>query len=174
MLEDFSVNGALAVAFWASTLLNPNYPLLDGFSERVEARQGTVSMSVLEFQREVVGTEIGYSQTAHIAYGPIQPIWMTTITDDGGLWAGLGAYNNIKFTDDIFSAFYFIPGIYVGLEEVNLGGWLMFRSGIEVGMQIDERWSISMAYDHRSSGDLWEYNPGLETWQIRINRNLDR
>ena len=50
----------------------------------------------------------------------------------------------------------------------------MFRSGIEVGMKVNESWSISMAYDHRSSGDLWKYNPGLETWQIRVSHNLDR
>ena len=66
----------------------------------------------------------------------------------------------------------FIPGVYDAGNDENLGGWLMFRSGIELGYSISEDWRVSLAYDHRSSGDLWVYNPGMETLQIKIGRLL--
>ena len=42
----------------------------------------------------------------------------------------------------------------------------MFRSGIELEFKLDNLWNISFAYDHRSSGDIWKYNPGLETIKL--------
>ena len=42
----------------------------------------------------------------------------------------------------------------------------MFRSGVELEYTIDRHWKVSLGYDHRSSGDIWEYNPGMETIKI--------
>ena len=47
----------------------------------------------------------------------------------------------------------------------------MFRSGIELEYQIGNFWKISVAYDHRSSGDIWKYNPGLETVRFSLSKN---
>ena len=44
----------------------------------------------------------------------------------------------------------------------------MFRSGLELEYNIDPRWKVSLCYDHRSSGDIWEYNPGMETIKISL------
>ena len=44
----------------------------------------------------------------------------------------------------------------------------MFRSGIELEYEIHSDWKISFGYDHRSSGDLWDYNPGMETIKISL------
>ena len=48
----------------------------------------------------------------------------------------------------------------------------MFRSGIELEYQIGKLWNMSIAYDHRSSGDLWKYNPGLETIMYILSKNI--
>ena len=57
-------------------------------------------------------------------------------------------------------------------DEEDLGGWIMFRSGIELEYTLNNDWKISIGYDHRSSGDIWEYNPGMETVKISIIRNM--
>ena len=57
-------------------------------------------------------------------------------------------------------------------NEEDLGGWLMFRSGVELEYFINANWAISLGYDHRSSGDLWEYNPGLETVKISVTKSF--
>ena len=41
-----------------------------------------------------------------------------------------------------------------------------------VGIFINTDWKISLGYDHRSSGDIWEYNPGMETVKISFIKTL--
>ena len=43
----------------------------------------------------------------------------------------------------------------------------MFRSGLELEYTIDLVGGYHY-YDHRSSGDIWEYNPGMETIKISV------
>jgi hypothetical protein len=50
----------------------------------------------------------------------------------------------------------------------------MFRSGIEFGFTVNEEWNLGVSYDHRSSGDIWVYNPGMETLQIKIGRLFNK
>ena len=56
-----------------------------------------------------------------------------------------------------------MPGFYLKGDEVDLGGWIMFRSGVEIMLDVDEKYTLSFGFDHRSSGDIWKYNPGMET-----------
>ena len=48
----------------------------------------------------------------------------------------------------------------------------MFRSGLELECAIDSDWKLSLGYDHRSSGDIWDYNPGMETIKISFIKTL--
>ena len=57
-------------------------------------------------------------------------------------------------------------------DEEDLGGWIMFRSGIELEYSLNNDWKISIGYDHRSSGDIWEYNPGMETVENKYYKKL--
>ena len=119
-----------------------------------------ITFSKVEFQDKIVGSELQYSHYLNRKYGPIQPGYSISITDQGGLWFGSGFIKKVNLNNNINLNFDFFPGIYVKNKEVDLGGWLMFRSGIELEYSINNYWNISIAYDHRSSGDLWEYNPG--------------
>ena len=94
------------------------------------------------------------------------------ITDEGGLWLGSGFIRKINLIENIYINFDFFPGLYIQNDEENLGGWLMFRSGIELEYSINTDWNISIGYDHRSSGDLWEYNPGMETVRLSFSRSI--
>lgn len=168
----FIVNGVIASIFFLSSVLSPDHPLHEGLAQRQTNGNTKVFFSQVQFQRDLIGSELGLSQTSNLAYGPVQPIQMVSSTQNGGFWAGVGFYNEIPLHEDAFLGFYFLPGIYGKFNEVDLGGWLMFRSGIEVGKTIGKNWTISLAYDHRSSGDLWAYNPGMETWQLVLGKKF--
>ena len=96
-----------------------------------------------------------------------------SLTDQGGLWLGYGFIRKVELNHAFNLNFDFFPGVYVKNNEEDLGGWIMFRSGIELEYLINTDWKISLGYDHRSSGDIWEYNPGLETIQIKLHRKVN-
>ena len=166
------MNGLLAALFWTSTLANPEKPLLDGLELNREVEFETIGYSKLEFQKEVIGGELQYIKAHNISYGPLQTISSFSATESGGLWFGHGFYNQIDFTNSVQIGLSFIPGLYLQGQEVDLGGWLMFRSGVELIIPLNTKKSLTFSYDHRSSGDIWSYNPGLETWQIRFRTYL--
>ena len=166
------MNGVIAAAFWTSALLHPNYSLLDGLDRQKVNSYRAASMSVVQFQKENIGYEISLAETKSFSYGPLQPVILASITDRGGFWAGYGFYNEIETTMPISVGFSFLPGIYEAGAEVDLGGWLMFRSAVHLNYDISELWRLSLIYDHRSSGDLWEFNPGMETVQLSLGKKL--
>ena len=88
-----------------------------------------------------------------------------SITDEGGLWLGYGFIKKVNLTRSFNLNFDLFPGIYVQNNEVDLGGWLMFRSGIELEYEFGSLWNISIAYDHRSSGDI-------ETINVSLSKNI--
>jgi hypothetical protein len=167
------LNGIIASIFLASSVLHPTYPLTNGLEARVANEQNKFFFSKVEFQKAIISSEVGISKSQNIAYGPWQPVSMISITENGGVWGGYGIQTQIQLPYQMIIGFSFLPGVYAQSKEVDLGGWLMFRSGIELERHLSELWTISICYDHRSSGDLWEYNPGMETWQIRIGLSLD-
>ena len=127
---------------------------------------------MVEFQDKIVGSELQYSYYLNRKYGPVQPGYSVSITDEGGSWFGAGFIKKVNLSDNFNLNFDFFPGIYIKNNEVDLGGWLMFRSGIELEYQFGNLWNVSIAYDHRSSGDIWKYNPGLETIKLSLSKNI--
>jgi hypothetical protein len=53
-----------------------------------------------------------------------------------------------------------------------LGGNLLFRLGVELGYQIDPRWSISVYFDHDSNAYSARYNGGLNSLGLRVGYAL--
>ena len=80
----------------------------------------------------------------------------------------IGFIRRVELDDSLYFNFDFFPGVYLKNREEDLGGWIMFRSGIELEYSLNNDWKISLGYDHRSSGDIWEYNPGMETVKISL------
>ena len=122
----------------------------------------------MEFQDIIVGQEIQYSFYENRKFGPLQRGQSISVTDQGGLWIGYGFIRKAKLSEELYFNFDFFPGVYFKNGEEDLGGWLMFRSGLELEYGINRHWKISLGYDHRSSGDLWDYNPGMETIKISL------
>ena len=158
--------GIYAVLFSVSTILSFENPIKNGFPEGPAESYEKYSLSNVEFQNEIVGKEFQYSFYEKKRFGPLQRGQSISVTDQGGIWVGYGFIRKVRLSDALNFNFDFFPGVYLKNNEEDLGGWLMFRSGLELEYTIDDRWKVSLCYDHRSSGDIWEYNPGMETVKI--------
>ena len=162
------MNGFLAALFWTSTVVTPDNSILNGVEKKVTPPYQSLSYNTVEYQKEIVGQEIQYSRHSGLSVGPLKVVASSSLTDDNGLWFGYGFYNEFKLSKEFGFGFSFLPGVYSRGSEVDLGGWLMFRSGIELNYVLNNNMTVTISYDHRSSGDIWAFNPGLETWQIGI------
>ena len=160
--------GIYAVLFSISTVLSHENPIKNGFPEEITKSYIKHSLSAVEFQNKIVGQEVQYSLFENKKFGPLQRGRSISLTDQGGLWLGYGFIRRVELNDTFYFNFDFFPGVYVKNNEEDLGGWIMFRSGIELEYSINTDWRISLGYDHRSSGDIWKYNPGMETVKISI------
>ncbi len=164
--------GIYAVLFSISTILSHENPIEKGFPETVAESYRKYTWSSVEFQNEIVGKEIQYSFYENKKFGPLQRGSSISVTDQGGLWFGYGYIRKVELNDALNLNFDFFPGVYLKNSEEDLGGWIMFRSGIELEYSLNSDWKISLGYDHRSSGDLWDYNPGMETVKISIIKTV--
>ena len=164
--------GIYAVLFSISTILSYDNPIVNGFPESVAKSEIKYTFSAVEFQDKIVGQEIQYSFYESKKFGPLQRGSSISLTDQGGLWLGYGFIRKVELHHSLNLNFDFFPGIYANNNEEDLGGWIMFRSGIELEYSINADWKISFGYDHRSSGDIWKYNPGLETIKISFIKTI--
>ena len=162
------MNGLLAAIFWTSTVVSPQGSIVDSFSVRPADEFRGWSYSALEYQKEFVGIETQFDIGHDFSNGPLQRITSMSLTDDLGAWLGHGFYNEIGISEKYSLGFTFLPGVYHQADEVDLGGWIMFRSGVQLNYQVLDNFYLAISYDHRSSGDIWTFNPGLETWQIKF------
>ena len=160
--------GIYAVLFSISTILSYENPIKNGFPESIVDSYTKYTWSDVEFQNQIIGKEIQYSFYEKKKFGPLQRGRSISITDQGGIWAGYGFIRKVKLTDTLDFNFDFFPGFYLKNNEEDLGGWVMFRSGIELEYRLLSDWKMSIGYDHRSSGDLWKYNPGMETIKLSL------
>ena len=167
------MNGIIAAAFWTSTFFNPISPIYEGISERTVTSKSTFQISNTYFQRDHVGHEVGLSFSGKTQYGPLRPLFSGSVTNRGGVWVGAGFENTLNLINNFSASLTFMPGIYSKGGEEDLGGWLMFRSGVGLTYEFSDVMSVSVMYDHRSSGDIWSYNPGLETIQIKFHNSLN-
>ena len=164
--------GIYAVLFSISTILSYENPIENGFPKSTTKSYIKHSLSAVEFQEKIVGQEAQYSFYESKKFGPLQRGRSISLTDQGGLWLGYGFVRKVELHRVLNFNFDFFPGIYFKNNEEDLGGWIMFRSGIELEYSINTDWKISLGYDHRSSGDIWKYNPGMETIKISIGKTI--
>lgn len=132
-------------------------------------------VAAVEFQNDIIGSEVLIGYDFGAKYGPYQPTLAASVTDAGGAWVGIGA----KWTtQDIINGPAFVeasllPGIYLRGDEVDIGGRLQFRSSVGIGYEFDNGAALLISYDHRSNAETHAVNPGLETIAIRYSVALD-
>ena len=167
------MGGVYAILFLASIFLSPENPMKNGFVERESKSFDEYTVADVNMNKSSIGSEIMYSGYVDKQYGPIQPGYSASITDDGAIWVGIGAmrktniYKNFNFNFSLF------PGLYIENGGPDLGGIIIFRSGVEMEYKINESSSISIGVDHRSNADIYDYNPGMNTFRLSFSFYLD-
>lgn len=150
----------------------------DGLSLHRADTQGrqVLSAGPVLFDGESIGQELRYTRMFGQHMGRFNTVLDVSVTDAGGLWIGGGLYQQFDIDlgeQRLFVGLSFAPGLYLQGAEVDLGSPLEFRSGIELGMRVDNDWQVSLSYDHRSNGDISAVNPGVETIQLRLSRTFN-
>ena len=128
----------------------------------------------MEFQNKIVGQEVQYSFFMKIKIWSSSKRKVNIFNRSRRPLVRYGFIRKVELNHSLNFNFDFFPGVYLKNNEEDLGGWIMFRSGIELEYSINTDWKISLGYDHRSSGDIWEYNPGhgnckklvFKTWYL--------
>ncbi len=174
-MSDLAVvtDGTFAVVGLVLGLINMgvNYCPNDGcFAKNEVTPYLGLSVGDLVFQESSVGEEIYIRKQTGTARGPFQFTYGASITDEGGLWVGIG--NTTTYTtpnNRWFAQFHSMPGLYARGGEEDLGGPIEWRSGIELGYQNREGVRIGLGADHRSNAGLYSDNPGLETVHFRVS-----
>ena len=132
------------------------------------------SVGDVVFQEATVGEEFYLRKQTGLARGPFQLTYGASVTDAGGVWVGIG--NTTTYTtanNRWYAQFHTMPGLYLKGDEVDLGGSIQFRSGIEIGYENRAGVRMGLSVDHRSNAGLDSRNPGLETVQFRVSIPID-
>ena len=62
-----------------------------------------------------------------------------------------------------------MTGLYRAGDGLDLGGPIVFRSGIEAGWENRRGWRFGLGFDHRSNAGIYDENPGVETVHLRVS-----
>lgn len=165
------MDGTLAVIFFVASMTD--MALTDCPTGCLAPEQAVSRLSFqaakVEFENEIIGTEVFLGYDFGVSYGPFQPTLGVSVSDHGGNWVGAG----VKWTTQglIDSPFFveasLLPGVYSKGNGPDLGGAIHFRSALGAGYTFDSGATLTVFYDHRSNADTQILNPGLETIAVR-------
>ncbi|WP_102226725.1 acyloxyacyl hydrolase [Acidimangrovimonas sediminis] len=90
----------------------------------------------------------------------------------GDLWAGAGLvvrYEMKGWYVEVSG----MPGVYhVGSDATDLGGPLEFRSLLGIGYRLTPTNAVMLEIHHRSSADIYSYNPGVNGVGLRFTQRF--
>ena len=169
------MDGRLAILFGLMSFMGDGVEGEGWNIQRADvAGQLTVSTGIVQYQGQTHGQELRFTRTLP-KWKRFNPVLDFSVTDKGGAWLGLGLYQQFDFDlagVPVYAGFSFAPGVYAQGGDVDLGFPIEFRSGVEIGVRFAENWRVSLSYDHRSNGDIKQWNPGMESIQLRISRQF--
>lgn len=167
------MDGRLAILFGLMSFMGDGVEGEGWNVQRADAAgRLTTSVGIVQYQGQNWGQELRFTRSFN-KWKRFNPVVDFSITEKGGAWLGLGLYQQFDLDlggVPIFAGFSFAPGVYAQGDEVDLGYPIQFRSGVEVGVRFAQDWQVSLSYDHRSNGDIAQWNPGMETIQLRISK----
>lgn len=124
-----------------------------------------------------IGTETYLRYGLPVKYGRLQPVIGLSSTDTNDIWVGAGVQYMGDFDGQEGGAIWgmsFMPGAYERGDGPDMGLTLEFRSSLEIGYEFDNGVRMMLSADHRSNADLGDYNPGMETVQLRVDVPIGR
>lgn len=174
------MDGRLAVLFFVVGLTDMKTNDCEtGCLARTPAQQAiSLSYGDVIFQENVIGREAYLRYDMGRSYGPFQPAIGLSVTDTNDIWLGFGATHTTRFWQSRsgaggYAQLSFLPGVHVQGNGPDLGHPVEFRSGAEIGWQARNGVRVGLSYDHRSNGDISSLNPGMETFQLRVQIPLN-
>lgn len=104
----------------------------------------------------------------------LAPLLGTIATSRGALYvyAGLGA--ELRLPGQWRLSPSFSAGLYHKGEGQDLGGFLQFRSAIELSYSLDRQRRLGVSLDHVSNAGIFGRNPGSESLTFRYSARLGR
>ncbi|NIZ10764.1 acyloxyacyl hydrolase [Pseudooceanicola sp. HF7] len=141
-------------------------------AETPTASRLALSYGDVMFQEETIGREYYARYDLGTTYGPFQPVFGLSVTDEGDAWLGGGAAWT-GYIDRAYLQLHLMPGVYARGDGPDLGSVVEFRSGVELGYEARNGVRYGLSYDHRSNAELSAVNPGLETFQFRVSFPLN-
>ncbi len=171
------MDGTIAVIFFIVSLTDMGInECPDGCLTRQDAPERfSIQGGDVIFQERDIGAEAYFGYDRDHRFGPFQPTYGLSLTDENAFWVGGGAKWTTKGFHDgpFFAELSFMPGLYAKGDGPKLGGPLHFRSAIGVGYEFDNGGTLTALFDHRSNGDVLPRNPGLETLSIRYSIGIE-
>jgi hypothetical protein len=165
------MDGTMAVAVLALSLadMGVNYCPTDCFAAENTPSRLALSTGAVAFQDELDGAEVYLRRDFGVLIGPFQPSLGASIASGGATWLGAGVQYTLGPAEGFYVQGTLMPGIYIQGDGNDLGGWLEFRSGIEIGYEARSGIRYGLSLDHRSNAGIYDENPGLETLQFRVS-----
>lgn len=97
----------------------------------------------------------------------LQPMLGVSVSTNGSGYIGVGSAITWRTADQgLFVRVSSIAGIHRRGSGKNLGGPIMFRSAIDLGVQHRSGREFGIGFDHRSSARIYRPNPGLNTMYL--------
>jgi len=103
-----------------------------------------------------------------------QPVLGASFSTRSEGWVGAGlAYTWRASANSAFVRAAVMPGLYRQGNGSNLGGTVMFRSSLEVGMALRGGGEVSLGVAHRSNAGIDDHNPGMNTVYLGYSVSLN-
>ena len=165
------MDGTLAALILGVAMIDigVNHCPTDCFGARNAEPRWAISAGSVVFQDMPEDAEVMLRRDFGVLLGPIQPTFGVSAGTGGATWVGAGMLYRKEGPFDLFLEGHVMPGVYFPGNGRDLGGALQFRSGIELGYEAPSGLRVGLALDHRSNAGFQDYNPGLETVQLRVS-----
>ena len=112
--------------------------------------------------------EFGLQYRAGFWSGPLHPIVGAMATTDGALHFHAGVSLDLALGEHFRVRPSFAPGLYHRGQGTDLGSAVEFRSGLELGYQIDPSHRLGVELYHLSNAGIGSKNPGEESIQLTL------
>ncbi|MCC9620659.1 acyloxyacyl hydrolase [Thalassospira sp. MA62] len=103
-----------------------------------------------------------------------RPIGGVMVTSEGAVHGYGGLAVDALWGDHFVTSVYTSVGAYHQGNGEDLGHWIEFRSGLELGYRFDSHERLSLGISHISNASIGDENPGTEILSLTYSFPIDR
>jgi hypothetical protein len=110
----------------------------------------------------------------HAMFDVTRPIGGVMVTSEGAVHGYGGLAVDVLWGDHFVSSVYTSVGAYHQGNGEDLGHWIEFRSGLELGFRFDSHERLSLGISHISNASIGDENPGTEILSLTYSFPIER